>query len=78
MVHNSEVNSRFKVRSASARCRLFSGCSPFLLALPLNASVRTTVFNECYMSHRRLTKDLCASVPGGLGGVSSIWSRALV
>ena len=27
----------------------------------------TTVFNECYMTHRRLAKDLYASVPGGLG-----------
>ena len=35
---------------------MFSGCSPFLLALLLNASVHTQVFNECYMSHRRLTR----------------------
>ena len=25
----------------------------------------TTVFNECYVTHRHLAKDLCAPVPGG-------------
>ena len=49
---------------------MFTGCSPFLLTLPVNASVvqaPTKVFNECDMTHQRLAKDLCAPAPGGLG-----------
>ena len=38
----------------------------------------TTVSNACHVTHRRLAKDLFAPVPGGLGGVSSCWGRALV
>ena len=78
MVHNGEVNSRFKVREVEA-CflvvhRFFWHCT----AMRVYVQAPTTVFNDCYMTHQRFAKDLRASVPGGLGGASSIWSRALV
>ena len=38
----------------------------------------TTNFNEFCVTRRRLAKDLCAPMPGGLGGVSSCWSRVFV
>ena len=78
---------RFKVRIASAEVlacflvvrRVFwptlvsvHGCSSILVCF----QAPTTDSNECYMSHRRCAKDVCALVPGGLGGLSSSWSRA--
>ena len=40
MVHNGEVNSRFKVRSASARCRHVFWLFTVSSGVALNASVR--------------------------------------
>ena len=76
MAHNGEVNSRFKVRIPSARCRhafwLFtvsSGVAPQCecsSGLPQRSSMNATCQGSlCF----------CAM---WLGRVSSIWSRAVV
>ena len=81
VVRNGKVDngSRFKVRIASARCRhvfwLFTVSSG---VAPQCKCTSTTVFNECYATHRRLAKDLCAPVLGGMGGVSSCSSCVCV